>query len=412
MSLRARLLSWLRHTVHRADLEQEMHAEMRLHVELYEADLRGDGLPEAEARRRARAAFGSLDARKDECREALGLRLLGELRADVRYAVRMLRRSPSFAIVAVLSLGFGIGANTAIFSLVDTVLLKSLPVREPERLFFVDNSGGKSGGGNGPPYPCYEILRDHNRYFSGLAAFNGAGPLNVTIDGVAERIRAQYASGSYFDVLGVRSLYGRVFTPSDDLAPSSGGPETPPAVISDALWERRFGRSPSILGKAIQVGQTWVTIVGVTPRAFRGLQAGSPVDLTVPMAVSENRLSSKQYWWFSVVGRLKDNASIEEARADLDGMFQAYMTRNRDEGKFARILRSHRARARGQGRQRSEAQLRDPALDRHDHRGAGLAHRLRQRGEPAPRAGKRASWRDRRCAWPSARAGAAWSGNC
>ena len=173
-----------------------MHDEMRLHVELYEADLRREGLPEAEARRRARAAFGSLDARKDECREALGLRLLGELRADVRYAVRMLRRSPSFAIVAVLSLGFGIGANTAIFSLVDTVLLKSLPVKEPARLFFVDNSGGKSGGGNGPPYPCYEILRDHNRYFSGLAAFNGAGPLNVTIDGVPERIRAQYASGS------------------------------------------------------------------------------------------------------------------------------------------------------------------------------------------------------------------------
>ena len=130
------------------------------------------GLSDDEARRHARAEFGSIEARKEECREAFGLRLLDELRGDVTYAVRLLRRSPAFTAVAVLSLGLGIGANTAIFSLIDTVMLKSLPVTEPQRLFFVDNSGGKSGGTNGPPYPCFELLRDHNRFLAGIAAFD------------------------------------------------------------------------------------------------------------------------------------------------------------------------------------------------------------------------------------------------
>jgi predicted permease len=326
MSLTARLRSWLRATFHRRELEQAMNEELRFHRDRYAEDLRQSGVPPEEARRRAAAELGSIEARKEECREAVGLRLLDELRADLRYAVRLLRRSPAFAVVAVLSLGLGIGANTAIFTLVDTVLLKSMPVKEPSKLFFVDNSGGKSGGSSGPPYPCFEILRDHNRYFTGMAAFDQAGPMNVTIDGLREHVRGQYASASYFDVLGVPAVYGRVFTPADNLSSAAGGPDAPPAVISETLWEHRFDRSPSILGKRIEVGQTWVTIVGVTPRAFRGLQAGSPVDLTVPMALSGNSLSAKHSWWFSVVGRLKDRASIEQARADLDGMFQSYMT--------------------------------------------------------------------------------------
>ena len=107
--------------------------------------------------------------------------------------------------MALLSLGLGIGANTAIFSLIDTVLVKTLPVEDPQRLFFVDNSGGKSGGSNGPPYPCFERLRDHNRFLSGIAAFDER-LFKVSIDGVPERVRGQYASGSYFELLGVRAI--------------------------------------------------------------------------------------------------------------------------------------------------------------------------------------------------------------
>jgi predicted permease len=325
MNLIARVKSWLRVSRRRADFEREMQDEMRIHLELYQADLRRRGVPEEEARRRAFAEFGSVDARKEECRDAVGLRLVDELRGDVGYAFRLLRRSPAFTLVALLSLGLGIGANTAIFSLVDTVLVKTLPVDDPQRLFFVDNSGGKSGGSSGPPYPCFERLRDHNRFLSGIAAFNQRR-FKVSIDGVPERVRGQYASGTYFDVLGVRATHGRVLTPADDSEPGRGGPHGAVAVISDGFWTRRFGRDPAVLGKNVQVGTQWVTIVGVTPPGFLGLQAGAPLDITLPMMLVEQGLQSKQSWWLSVIGRLAPGATVEQARADLEALWDGYLT--------------------------------------------------------------------------------------
>ena len=314
MSLIARVKSWLRVSRRRADFEREMQDEMRIHLELYQADLRRRGVPEEEARRRAFAEFGSVGARQEECRDAVGLRLVDELRGDVSYAFRLLRRSPAFTLVALLSLGLGIGANTAIFSLIDTVLVKTLPVDDPQRLFFVDNSGGKSGGSNGPPYPCFERLRDHNRFLSGIAAFDER-LFKVSIDGVPERVRGQYASGTYFDLLGVRATHGRLLTPADDSEPGRGGPHGAVAVISDGFWTRRFGRDPAVLGKTVQVGTQWVTIVGVTPPGFFGLQVGMPLDITLPMMLVEQGLQSKQSWWLSVIGRLAPGATRRGRRA-------------------------------------------------------------------------------------------------
>jgi predicted permease len=325
MSLIARMRSWLRVSSQRAGFERDMQDEMRTHLELYQADLRRRGMPEEEARRRALAEFGSVSARKEECRDAVGLRLLAELRGDVSYAFRLLRRSPAFTLVALLSLALGIGANTAIFSLIDTVLVKTLPVEDPQRLFFVDNSGGKSGGSSGPPYPCFERLRDHNRFLSGIAAFDER-MFKVSIDGVPERVRGQYASGSYFDLLGVPAIHGRLLTPADDSEPGRGGPQGPVAVISDGFWTRRFGRDPAVLGKSIQVGTQWVTIVGVTPPGFFGLQVGAPLDITLPMMLVEQGLQSEQSWWLSVIGRLAPGATVEQARADLEVLWDAYLT--------------------------------------------------------------------------------------
>jgi predicted permease len=325
MSLIARVKSWLRVSRRRADFEREMQDEMRIHLELYQADLRRRGVSEEEARRRAFAEFGSVGGRKEECRDAVGLRLVDELRGDVSYAFRLLWRSPAFTLVALLSLGLGIGANTAIFSLIDTVLVKTLPVDDPQRLFFVDNSGGKSGGSSGPPYPCFERLRDHNRFFSGIAAFDKR-LFKVSIDGVPERVRGQHASGTYFDLLGVRATHGRMLTPADDSEPGRGGPHGAVAVISDGFWTRRFGRDPAVLGKNVQVGTRWVTIVGVTPPGFFGLQVGEPVDITLPMMLVEQGLQSKQSWWLSVIGRLAPGATAEQARADLEALWDGYLT--------------------------------------------------------------------------------------
>ena len=385
----ARLRSWLYSSVHRADLDRSIGDELQFHMDRYAEDLVRAGVPPLEARRRARAEFGSVHARSEECREALGLRLLDELRADLRYAVRLLRRSPAFTVVAVLSLGLGIGANTAIFSLIDTVLLKSLRVARPDGLFFVDNSGGKSGGRSGPPYPCYEILRDHTRYFSGLAAFNGRR-FKVTIDGAQEEIRGQFASGSYFDVLGVHAAHGRVLTPADDRNIGRSGGDGYVAVISHALWARRFGMSPSVLGKTIQVGTKWVTIVGVTPPEFIGLQVGFPIDVTIPITladgtsvatvvVAQRRRTSS--------GRRDRRAGARGPRRDVPGVHDRQRPEHRGRG----VLQPHRARARGQGTERYPPAAGAAAAGHHGDRRHRAPDRLRQRREPAARAWERAA---------------------
>ena len=173
------------------------------------------GLNHGEAQCATRLEFGSPELVKEEIREARTGNGLETICQDFRYAVRGLRKAPGFAVAAVLSLGLGLGANTAVFTLMNTVLLKSLPVKAARRLFFVDTSGGKERGASGPPYPCYERLRDGSHYFSGMAAFSGER-FPVTIDGTQELVGGQYASGTYFHVLGVGAVLGRVMTAAED----------------------------------------------------------------------------------------------------------------------------------------------------------------------------------------------------
>ncbi len=150
-------------------------------------------------------------------------------------------------------------------------------------------------------------------------------PFAINIDGADEIVAGQRVSGNYFDVLGVRAALGRTLTPADD-APGSGGPDGPVVVISHALWKRRFGMSPTVLGKQIEIEKKAWTIVGVTPPEFFGLIVGGPVDLTIPVRQTDRNLSTRDSWWFSAVGRLLDGAAVETARAELDGLFQTYMT--------------------------------------------------------------------------------------
>ena len=323
----SRLRSWWRARRDRAGLDRQLREELEFHVDRCAEDLEREGLSPDAARQRARAALGSMPATGEVVRASLGLRLGDEIRGDLRYALRMLRRSPGFTIVAVLSLGLGIGANTAIFSLIDTVLLKPLPVPRPDRLFFVDSSGGRSGQ-SGPPYPAFEIMRERNRHFSALAAVSGTG-FRVTIDGSTERIRGAHASGQFFDVLQLTASHGRLFTPHDDAQIGAGGRDGAVAVISDALWRGRFGANLAVLGKTIEVGTRPVTIVGILPARFHSLLAGYRFDLILPFVLASNDLREPESWWFQAIGRLKDDATVEQAQAELDAFWQAYLNDNR-----------------------------------------------------------------------------------
>src|SRR5262249_12684550 len=187
-------------------------------------------------------------------------RLEDEMFQDLRYGLRMLLKSKGLTVVAVFSLALGIGANTAIFSLFDAVLLKMLPVERPEQLYFINNVGARGGSG-APPYPCFTRLRDQNQAFIGLAAFSKRD-LRIKIDYQREEIDGQFVSGNYFSLLGVNPIIGRTLSPSDDSIPEKGGQDGYLAVISYNYWARRFGRSPDVIGKVAHIGNDPVTIIG------------------------------------------------------------------------------------------------------------------------------------------------------
>jgi predicted permease len=236
-----------------------------------------------------------------------------------------LLKQPGFTAIALVTLALGIGANTAIFSLIDAVLLKMLPVEHPEQLYFIQNVGPQRPNGGAPPYPCFERFRDQNQSFNGLAAFT-TRDLRVRIDGEREQVSGQLVSGNYFSLLGVNSSLGRTLNPADDSVAGKGGPEGYAAVISYNYWTRRFGQNPAVLGKAVQIGNDRVTIVGVTQPEFYGLVPGTEVDISLPvMFQGAQALAEKSSWWFKAVGRLKPGVSVAKAQADLNTIFQPFI---------------------------------------------------------------------------------------
>jgi predicted permease len=253
---------------------------------------------------------------------------MGTLWQDIRYGTRMLRKNPGFTFVAVLTLALGIGANTAIFTLIEALLLKSLPVKDPQQLALVTLKAfyGRNASFS---YPLYQQWRDESRSFSGL--FTAAhGRYRMTVDGVEEgeagRIGAQAVSGNFFHVLGVPAVLGRTLTPEDD---RPGNPQAV-AVLSYGFWQRRFGLDPTVIGKTIRLEDAVVTIVGVTPRGFYGFEPGSRPDLWLPMQATplvegEGRtrlLESTGSQWLQIMGRLKPGVNMEQARAELDVDYQ------------------------------------------------------------------------------------------
>lgn len=306
-------MSWWQRALWWRRAERQLDVELRDHLDRLTADYMRSGLGEREARRQARLAFGGLDQVKEACRDVRGTRWLEAAAQDLRYGLRMLRHSPMFTTVAVASLALGIGANSAIFTLVDGVLLKSLPVRDPGRLVLLDQGSWTN--------PIWEQIRDYPApLFDGATTWSDVR-FDLSRGGRTEFVEGLWVSGAFFDVLGVPALMGRTFTAGDDAR--DGGASGPVAVISHAFWRRQFGGAADVVGKPLTLDRTAFTIVGVTPPGFLGPAIGRSFDVAVPLGTQaivrgrDSWLDRRSTWTLEIMARLKPGQSVEAATAAL-----------------------------------------------------------------------------------------------
>ena len=287
-------MSWIERLIRRERQERELEKELRYHVERRVEELVAEGVNPQEAARRVRIEFGAADEIKEACRDARGTRWVEDFVRDCRYGLRMLRRSPVFTSVAILSLALGIGACTAIFSLMDRVMFRMLPVRQPERLVQIARFHPPYGRG-AMSYPIVLALNKGLSSFESLLARHHLRVCDIKIDGNTETADFDLVSGSYYRVLGVKAVVGRTFTEDVDRAPGAN----PVAVISHRYWERRFASDPAVVGKTFRRLDTLFTIVGVTPREFFGTVVGEDPDITIPLTMDAQVRGGKS--WFSSV---------------------------------------------------------------------------------------------------------------
>jgi predicted permease len=298
----------LRSLVRSSRAETAMQRELAQHVEQLTREYISTGMSESEAYRAARLQFGSLEGIKEQCRDMRRVTLVHDFFKDLAYACRLFTKSPGFTLTAVLSLALGIGANTAIFSLVDAVLLRKLPVREPRQLVEVGRAGGRTLS-----YPTYEAIRDRNEVFSGVL-LTSAGRFGASLYFGAINagdVHFSPVSGDYFAVLGVSPVLGRALTEED--LPASNA-----AVISYQLWQRVLAGDPGVLGKTMRMGSSDYTVVGVAPAGFTGVLTGQSIDVWVPVTYFEPQLLRNNVaMMFRIIGRQKPGVSAEQAGANM-----------------------------------------------------------------------------------------------
>jgi putative ABC transport system permease protein len=308
--------------------DRELDEELATHLAMAIRDRLERGENRQSAEEAARREFGNRLLVHEATRASWGWTWLETLGQDVRYAIRALRHSPGFAIVAILSLALGIGANTAIFSLIDSVILKALPVSHPEQLLQVTMARNVYFTN-----PIWEQLRDRQDVFSGIFAY-GAGRFNLAAGGEARYAQANVASGQFFDTLGLRAAIGRPFTTADD---QRGCPGT--AVLSYGFWQKEYGGRTDVVGKAISLDNHPFEILGVLEPGFTGVDVGSDRDLYVPICTEKithgetNVLDQRNASWLRVIGRPKPGIPASQAEARLKTLasqvFEATVPPNR-----------------------------------------------------------------------------------
>jgi hypothetical protein len=422
----------LRNLFRRQETERELNAELLEYLERSVEQKMQVGMLREEAMRAARAEFGSVEAVKDSVRDAGWESLIDSVRGDLLFAVRMMRRSPGFTAVIVATLALGIGANTALFTVINAVLLKPLPVSNPNQLALMvwdsENPGhplasGYDGSssdefsttghdqGTSFPYITYERMAQAKDTFSDVFAFAAIEQLNVIVDGSAEVAPGQYVSGDYYNGLGVAAWRGRLLNEEDE---TDGAP--PAAVITWRYWQRRFNGDEEALGKTVLVNNEKFTIVGVSPPGFNGaLELGQSVDVTLPVT-SDRRIEAANantekpgLWWLHIMARLQPGVSREQAQARMDSVFQQSAIDGLSAAIAAGQARPRTIEARdyphlqlspgGAGRRVLTASIPPSAHTADGSGGAGAADRLHQRRQPVagPRYGAPAGTWDARC---------------
>jgi predicted permease len=345
-SVFARLGSWVRAVVRRDRLEAEMEAELVCHLENLTADFMRAGHVPGEAARRARLALGAVTVHKEEMRASLGLRWWDEFWADLRYGVRILRKSLGFTVIAATSLALAIGANTTIFSVAKQLLYERLAVPNAANLRLLGWTGTKDhvavhhvwGDWDAQPggraassvfsYPAFEQLRAQNHVLDDLFAFKRMTMI-ATIREDGQAVRTEMVSGNYFAALEVSPQLGRAIEPVDDAVPGQGAV----VVISNGVWERSFGRSPAVLGQRIKLDDIPFTIIGVSPRGFTGaMDAQHQVDFFIPLSMeplvfprpgNASLFVDSTRWWVNVMGRARPGLRDAAAQVVLDGQLAA-----------------------------------------------------------------------------------------
>jgi predicted permease len=312
MKLVAYLRSLAARFFHRSQVEDDMEEELRSHIQHRADDLERSGLDRAEAERRARIEFGGHERFKEESREAIGGNFIETLIRDVRYSLRVLRKSRGFTIVAVLTLALAIGANAVVFSVLNALILRPLNVPRPESLYTIEHGSNKSLELS---YPDYLDLRDRNSSFEGLAAYNntlvgldtGDNPSRAFVDEV---------TGNYFDVFGIQPYLGRFFHASDERGPNSA----PYIVLTYAYWHSHFQGDRGVLGRTVRLNKHPFTIIGVTPPGFHGPVVFFGQDFFVPI-VRENSLNARgTASLLMAIGHLKPGVTPAQAIGDLNSI--------------------------------------------------------------------------------------------
>ena len=313
------LLYRLRALFRRDSLEAEMNEELREHfARQVEKNLKA-GMTREEAARRARMEFGGQEQLKEECRDARGVNLIETFGQDVRYGLRVLARTPVITSVAILSLALGIGANTAIFSLIDGLMLRMLPVERPQELVQLQIDSHRGGEPlNSFTNPLWETLRDHQDVFSGAFAW-GSTLFDLARGGAVHSARGMFVSGDYFRTLGVRPAAGRMLSVADDQRGCAGA-----AVISYGFWQEHFGGASDAIGREISLDDHSYQIIGVSQPGFYGTLVGVNYDVAIPICAAaqfdgaRSRLDQRSWWWLRVMGRVKQETSPAQVKAKLE----------------------------------------------------------------------------------------------